>query len=233
MNEDTSDVRFIVEGETIPALKSFLSIKSKVFSAMFSGEFKESNDKEIVIEDTTYEAFNTFIRFLYCDDLVIKDNNDFELILELYRLCDRYDVSRLLFRLTDELYERSQTLLESKYYFKEVWPKMQSILLIAFEYKIEKLMDRVMTFINKKFDHFMEEETEVLLQLNDRTDGRLFTLMASNCSENTPSFDRSIKLQKFKELLVLITKKCQQLNEINEKLKQTLNHAQSIDNSTQ
>ena len=55
MNEEKSDVLFEVEGQTIPAIKSFLSVKSRVFSAMFSGDFKESKDKEIVIEDTTYE----------------------------------------------------------------------------------------------------------------------------------------------------------------------------------
>ena len=72
MNEERSDVRFIVEGKPIPALKSFLSVRSRVFHAMFSGEFKESKDKEVVIEDTTYEAFKTFIRFVYCDDLGLK-----------------------------------------------------------------------------------------------------------------------------------------------------------------
>ena len=73
MDEEMSDVLFIVEGQTIPALKAFLSDKSRVFSAMFSGEFKESKGKEVVIKDTTYEAFKSFIRFLYCDDLVLKD----------------------------------------------------------------------------------------------------------------------------------------------------------------
>ena len=81
-----SDVVFVVEGQTIPALKSFLSVKSRVFSAMFSGNFKESKDKEIVIEDTTYEAFNSIIRFLNCNHLFFVFDNDFDLIGELYRL---------------------------------------------------------------------------------------------------------------------------------------------------
>ena len=205
MNEDVSDVVFIVEGKPIPAVKTFLSIKSKVFRAMFSGDFKESKDKRIVIEDTTYEAFKSLIYFLYCDDLLFKDDNDFDLIRELYGLCDRYDVSRLFVGLTDELYEKSQTLLEIKGGFKEVWPKMQSILKIAFEYKIEKLMDSVLSFIHKKFKHFIEEDNEVLLQLNDSTDGQLFALMVDKCAKDL--YNSDIFLKKFKELLILLTKK--------------------------
>ena len=103
MNDERSDIIFIVEGKRIPALKAFLSVKSRVFHAMFSGDFKESKDKEIVIEDTTYEAFKTFIEFLYCADFVLT-RNDYKLIRELYRLSDRYDVSRFERSITHQLY---------------------------------------------------------------------------------------------------------------------------------
>ena len=213
---------------------------------MFSGKFKESRDNEIVIEDTTYEAFKNLIRFLYCDELVLKDDheNDFVLIRELYALCDRYDVSRLFVRLTDKLYKKSQILLKSREDFHEVWTKMVYINLIATEFKIEKLMDKVMEFINKKFENFIEiEDNELLLHLNNFIDGQLFTLMADKCLEDTPSLSPSTKLQKFKELLILITKKCKQMNEVIESLKEVktfncdkcgeLNHVQSFDTSTE
>ena len=41
MNEDLSDVVFIVEGLRVPALKQLLIIKSRVFRTMFSGKFVE------------------------------------------------------------------------------------------------------------------------------------------------------------------------------------------------
>ena len=102
--EQKSDVcvLFVVEGQTIPALKSVLTEKSRVFRAMFS---EESKYEEVVIEDTTYEAFNTFIRFLNCDHLVLKDKNDFQLIQELYKLSERYDVPELDQKIADKLYE--------------------------------------------------------------------------------------------------------------------------------
>ena len=40
LNDVRSDVVFVVEGKPISAIKSFLSVKSRVFSAMFSGNFK-------------------------------------------------------------------------------------------------------------------------------------------------------------------------------------------------
>src|ERR1700712_1435804 len=87
MNDTESDVVFVIEGKRLPALKVILRMKSNVFRAMFSGDYKESKDKEVVIKDTTFEAFKTMIQFLYCDQLVLKDNNDFELIQEVCKLC--------------------------------------------------------------------------------------------------------------------------------------------------
>ena len=195
MNDERSDVLFVVEGQTIPALKALLSVKSRVFHAMFSGEFKELKDKEIVIEDTTYEAFKTFIQFLYCDDLVLK-YNDFELIRELYRLCYRFDVSRLERKITDELYDIMNSNYELFYGFEcesdedfqKKWPTIGSIAKIAFEFKIiqkwfgvKSLEDKVMEFIDSNFNHFLKKDNKELSELNDLTDGRLFDLMANMC----------------------------------------------------
>ena len=176
MAEKKSDVLFIAERQTIPALKSFLSDKSPVFSAMFSGDFKEAKDKEIVIEDTTYEAFNTFIEFLYCDHLFCDIDNDFKLIGELYTLSDRYDVTYLEDRITDELTNRN--LLNgpksvSDEDFQKKWPTIRSITRIAFEWKISRLIENVMTFIDINFDHFLKKDNRELSELNDLTDGRL------------------------------------------------------------
>ena len=91
MNEDKSDVVFVIEGQRLPALKLLLSIRNNVFRAMFSENFKESKDKTVVIEETSFEAFKTLILFLYSDRLVFKDDNDFNLIKEVCELSDRYE----------------------------------------------------------------------------------------------------------------------------------------------
>ena len=122
--EQKSDVMFVVELQTIPASKSLLSENSSVFRAMFSGDFKESKDKEIPIEDTTYLAFNTFIGFLNYNRLVLDIDSEFELIGELYRLSDRYDVSQFEHRITHELWHfLCAPICKSEEEFKQKWLK--------------------------------------------------------------------------------------------------------------
>ena len=67
--------------------------------------------------------------------------------------------------------------------FEDNWRKMRSIMKIGFEFEIEKLIDNVMTFIAKKFDHFVDEGNKVLNKINVWTDGRLFPLMGDKCFE--------------------------------------------------
>ena len=185
LNEELSDFVFIVEGKPIPVLKSCLSMKSRVFRAMFSGNFKESKDKELVIEDTKYEAFKTFIRFLYSNDLVL-NNNDFDLIRELYRLSDKYDVSQFERKITDELILTNSHLFNSKKFRSEEdltrnWPKLTTIAKLASDWKITKLMDNVMTFLSKNFDHILKKDNKELRELCDLTDGKFIDLLANNC----------------------------------------------------
>ena len=169
MNEDKSDVVFLIEGQPLPAYKLFLSIKNKVFRAMFSDKFKESKEKEVVIEDTTFDAFKAFICFLYSEQLVIKDSNDLNLIEEVCKLSDRYAAKRLMKRLNTLLNENELT-----------FDNFEQISRIAFRYKMEELMSKVMTFIDKNFDQFVAKDEEELNLLNESTDGRLFKVMANN-----------------------------------------------------
>ena len=108
--------------------------------------------------------------------------NDFKLIGELYRLCDRYDVSRLRDRIIDGLTDSNQ-LIEpncvSEEYFNKKWLKIKSIARIAFESQITRLTDNVMTFIDINFDHFLNKDNKEMRELNDLTDGRLFELKAN------------------------------------------------------
>ena len=185
MNESVSDVIFVVEDQQIPALKAFLCLKSTVFRDLLSSKSNDNKNKCFVfIEDTTYAAFKTFLRFFYLEELDLKYDNDFKLIEDIIRLTIRYDVYRLRDRITDELFNMSFILINgSDVEFEDNWRKMRSILKIGFEFQIEKLIENVMIFIAKKFDHFVDEDIGVLIQLNDWTDGRLFSLMADKCSE--------------------------------------------------
>ena len=196
MDESVSDVVFVVEGQRIPAMKSILGFKSKVFRAMFGGDFKESEDKEIVIEDTTYEAFKTFIQFLYCDRLVLKDNKDFKLIEEVCQLSDRYDVKKLLEKVDDNLMAMTLSCSDSVTFN---WVSK-----IAFDYKILGIKAKVLTLIEENIKHFMKKADKELHELDVLTHNHLTGVLARSYRKLSTEYDR----------------KNEQLNEFNRYLKE-------------
>ena len=107
MNEDKSDIVFVVEGHRLPALKLFLCMRNNVFRAMFSDNFEESKDKTVVIEETSFDAFNTLILFLYSDQFVLKEDKDLKLIKQVCELSVRYESPRLLEKVGQHLMEMS------------------------------------------------------------------------------------------------------------------------------
>ena len=171
--------------------------------------------------------------------MVLKDDNDFQLIGELYRLSDRYDVSRLECRIADKLDEILPIFLDISEVFEEVWLKLQSISKIAFEFKIEKLMDKVSNFIYHNMENILTQDNEELFQLNDTTDGQLFGQMIHthySCFQGEET--EKIK-EKMIDLFVLFTEKWKHLNDILSQVKSfkcgkcgSLNHVHSIDNSS-
>ena len=185
MNESVSDVVFVVEGQRIPAMKSILGFKSKVFRAMFGGDFKESEDKEIVIEDTTYEAFKTFIQFLYCDRLVLKDNKDFQLIEEVCQLSDRYNVKKLLEKVDDNLMAMTLSCSDSVT-FK--W-----ISKIAFDYKIPGIMAKVLAFIEENIKDFAKKDEKELHELDVLTHNHFMGVLAKSYGKLSTEYDRNIQ----------------------------------------
>ena len=146
MNESESDVVFVIEGQRLPAEKRFLSIRNKVFRAMFSDNFKESKDKEVVVENTTFEAFKTLLQFIYTDQLVLKDKNDFKLIDEVYKLSDRYESIKLF----DNLVEHMKTIILSL-------DNIELVSRIADRSENNELIDNVMTFIDNNLKVFGED----------------------------------------------------------------------------
>ena len=169
MNEDKSDVVFVVEGQRLPALKILLSVRNKVFRAMFSENFKESKDKTVVIEETSFEAFKTLILFLYSDQLVLKDDNDLKLIKEVCELSDRYDSRRLLEKV-------GQHLKEMPFNAENLY----DITLFAFNHKIDELMAKMLTYLDIFMDEIVKKDIKQLCELNDSTNDKLLELIVNN-----------------------------------------------------
>ena len=184
MDQSSSDVVFLVEGQRIPAMKQILCLKSKVFRAMFSGKFKETETKEIAIEDTSAEAFQTLIRFLYCDQLVMKDNDNYALAEEVCKLSDKYQVLRLIDKMGEHL--KSKITIDN----------LNIISRIAFDYKINYLMDEIKRFVGSEsiFNQLIRRDINELKRINDSTKNTLFELITSKYLQTKPELDKDKQL---------------------------------------
>ena len=60
-NPKMSDVRFLVDGQTVYGHKQVLGLGSPVFESMFFGDFKEQSDL-IEIQDLTLVGFKNALR---------------------------------------------------------------------------------------------------------------------------------------------------------------------------
>jgi len=79
-NDLFSDVKFLVFDEmneskqAIPAHRFVLSISSPVFEAMFYGQLAETSGS-IELPDCDYESLLELFRYLYGDEVKLKDSN--------------------------------------------------------------------------------------------------------------------------------------------------------------
>lgn len=63
--DKTSDIILVVEGRKLHVSKSLLMIHSPVFHAMFTGDFKEQNLKEIPLETKKYATMVNLLEQIY------------------------------------------------------------------------------------------------------------------------------------------------------------------------
>ena len=185
MNEELSDVVFVVRGQRLPALKSFLSVRNKVFRNMFSK--KSFNEKEVVIDCNTFEAFKTFMVFIHCNQLILEDQNNVELILEVLQLCDKYEASGL------------QHILRKE--FKKMtigFNNLKLITSIAFHYKWHFCISNVLAFIEHNFDEFIDNNINELEKWNKLTENRVSKIFNNNYRKINNQFKglKKFKVQK-------------------------------------
>jgi speckle-type POZ protein len=68
-----TDVKMMVEGETIEAHSLILSSRSEVFDKLLNGGMRESMSKKVLVEDCSALIFKALLSFLYTDDLHCMD----------------------------------------------------------------------------------------------------------------------------------------------------------------
>lgn len=68
------------DGDEIHAHKCVLASNSEYFEKMFTGGFKETNQKIICIEDISYDILRSLIDYIYAGILVTIDEENVEVI---------------------------------------------------------------------------------------------------------------------------------------------------------
>ncbi|VDO78593.1 unnamed protein product [Heligmosomoides polygyrus] len=108
LNQNFSDVTFVVDGEKFPAHKVLLAARSEYFRAMLYGGMKESDEGEIVLEETNVFAFRILLRYAVMDILGLAHKYGFiklqnaiadylKAILNNKNLCTIFNISQLYF----------------------------------------------------------------------------------------------------------------------------------------
>lgn len=63
-----SDLAFVLKGERLKAHSLVLAARCEVFDSLLQSGMRESESKEVVVEDCEPDVFRAFLRFLYSDD---------------------------------------------------------------------------------------------------------------------------------------------------------------------
>ncbi|PIC47598.1 hypothetical protein B9Z55_006901 [Caenorhabditis nigoni] len=128
---DKTDVVLVVEGEKLNVNKSFLSIHSDYFSALFSANFKEGQMKEIEIKEISYNDFALLLSIFHPNPQFPNDQN-VEKLLETAR---RFQVP-------------SVTAIVEHHLLKISKIRYEKMLWLADEYVMPKLLAKCISQMN-------------------------------------------------------------------------------------
>ncbi len=71
---EDSDVVLVVEDNEFHVHRYILSLQSPVFKAMFNGDFKDSQQDKVELNDDKYEAMLLFLQLLYPSNMLDEGN---------------------------------------------------------------------------------------------------------------------------------------------------------------
>nr|CAB3483557.1 unnamed protein product [Digitaria exilis] len=90
--DDTSDVSFVVGGETFAAHRAVLAARSPVLKAQLFGPMADAKMPSITLHEIAPVTFKAMLRFVYTDSLPCADGG---LVEDLLAVADRYALDRL------------------------------------------------------------------------------------------------------------------------------------------
>nr|XP_039249547.1 BTB/POZ domain-containing protein 9-like [Styela clava] len=95
LNQDYSDVTFVVGGKCFSAHRVILAARCKYFRALLFGGMREAQpEARIPVDDTTPEAFGLLLQYIYTAKLQLAELTE-ECMLEVLALSNKYGFSAL------------------------------------------------------------------------------------------------------------------------------------------
>ena len=101
LNDDYSDVAFIVENQRLPAHRVMLAARSEYFRALLYGGLSESKQNEIHLK-VPVDAFKALLRYIYSGHLSLVQMDE-DNILDTLGLANQYGLSELELAISDYL----------------------------------------------------------------------------------------------------------------------------------
>ena len=164
MNEERSDVTFVVDGQRLPAFKALLSLRSPVFEELFN---EDPNQKEIVVTDATVDGFKTMLSFIYIQELAFTEEINVDLVLDVYNLSNKYQLKRL-------------TECLDKYIEKFVinCDNINDIYTFAIDNDHKSLSELAINFMRRNTTKLLNKDMKQLIALNRKSGNSLFAMIA-------------------------------------------------------
>ncbi|CAO4366382.1 unnamed protein product [Caenorhabditis nigoni] len=149
---DTTDVVLVVEGKRLNVNKTFLSIHSDYFSALFSSNFKERQLQEIEIKEVSYEDLGLLLSSFYPKQKFPNDHT----VEKLLEMASRFQVSSVIGIVEYHLLNNSRIGYE-----KMLW--------LADEYVMPTLLEKCIRQMNSLEMAKKLKESPEFEKLSDRT----------------------------------------------------------------
>uniref|UniRef100_A0A1B0AIK8 BTB/POZ domain-containing protein 9 n=1 Tax=Glossina pallidipes TaxID=7398 RepID=A0A1B0AIK8_GLOPL len=145
LNEDYSDVTFIVENQRLPAHRVMLAARSEYFRALLYGGLSESTQKDIHLK-VPVEAFKALLRYIYSGHLSLSQMDE-DNILDTLGLANQYGLTELELAISDYLVQYLAL------------NNACAILDAARLYNLEKLTKLCLTFMDRNAADILQHET--------------------------------------------------------------------------
>lgn len=147
LDQQSKDVKFLVENQEIDAHKQIVAARSEVFAAMFSADMVERRTNRVALPDISVKCFKALLRFIYTNECDSDDASE-----ELLYVADKYAIEELKVRVADLmlktitcenalslliLFDRFQVVVERKMAFNFVVANKEAVLTSARRYQFQ------------------------------------------------------------------------------------------------